>query len=101
MPWQFIQTKFHFDFGLSLLAVLRQVIADPAGDTTVITVSGNAEFKETITVNKKTKTAQEGINHYSFEVCIPMTEKMGSGGFMSLNIWTEFFCYDYVLSGWW
>jgi hypothetical protein len=61
--------------------VLHKIITGQAGDTTVFTVSGNVEFKETIKVTKDIATTQEKIENYIVEVGIHTTKKMDSEGF--------------------
>ena len=85
---------------LFLVAVLHKVITGQAGDTTVFTVDGNVEFKETIKVTKKSATTHEKIENYSVDVGIHTTQIMKSKGFMGVNIWIGFCCYYSVLSGW-
>jgi hypothetical protein len=80
--------------------VLHKVITGQAGDTTVFTVDGNVEFKETIKVTKKTATTQEKTENYAVDVGIYTTQIMESEGFMGVNIWIAFCCFDSVLSGW-
>jgi hypothetical protein len=48
--------------------VLHKVITGQAGDSTVFTVDGNIEFKETIKVTKKTAAPPEKIENYFVEV---------------------------------
>jgi 3'-phosphoadenosine 5'-phosphosulfate sulfotransferase (PAPS reductase)/FAD synthetase len=69
--------------------VLRKIIAGQVGDSTVITVDGNVEFKETIKVTKSSATPLEIRENYTVEVGIHKTQKMESEGFMGVNIWTS------------
>jgi hypothetical protein len=53
--------------------VLRKVIKGPSGDTT-ITLDGNVEWKETITVTKNAAKTQEKLENYFVEVGIHKTQ---------------------------
>jgi len=82
--WSSIQTQFHLDDTqfffpccLFLVAVLHKVIKGQVGDSTVFTVNGNIEFKETIKVTKDTETPHEKIQNYFVEVGIYKTENVG------------------------
>jgi len=54
--------------------VLRKFIAGQDGDTTVFTVNGNVEFKETIKVTKNTVRTQDKVENYIGEVRIHKTQ---------------------------
>lgn len=53
-----------------------------SGDTTVFTLTGNIEFKETIKVTKNVVRGQEKMENYFVEVGIHRTQEMESEGFM-------------------